>query len=148
MNETVQILQDLARNAQSGLDAIEALTLRAESRAMRDALNEARTRYQKSLRDGERALRAAGGPAEPTGKAARTAMKLGLELQTAVNRTDDHIAEMVIQGATMGVIEMTKSMNTYAEAEPYARSLASQFIVQQNEIIETHKKFLENLVHA
>ena len=148
MNETAQILQDLARNAQSGLDAVEALTPRAESSAMREALHEARSRYQTSLRDGERALRAAGGPAEPTGRAARTAMKLGHELQTAIDRTDDHIAEMVIQGATMGVIEMTKSMNTYTEAEPYARSLTSRFIVQQNEIIEGQKRFLENMVHA
>ena len=142
MNETVQILQDLARNAQSGLDAIEALTLRAESRAMRDALNEARTRYQKSLRDGERALRAAGGPAEPTGKAARTAMKLGLELQTAVNRTDDHIAEMVIQGATMGIIEMTKARNTYPDADDSASGIASRFIVMQDDIIHRQKAYL------
>ena len=144
MNDTVQILQDLVRNTRTGRDAAEDLMQRSDSPGMRRELNGEREGYLALQREAEKALRSANGEPEPTGMMARAGMKLGLEINTLVDRSDDHIAEMVIQGATMGIIEMTKSMNTYTEAEPFARSLASSFIVQQNEIIERQKSYLEN----
>lgn len=143
MNDTVQILQDLVRNTRTGRDAAEQLMHRSESPRMRRELNLERERYLALQREAEKALRDAGGSPEPAGIMDRAGMKLGLEINTLANRSDGHIAEMVIQGATMGIIEMTKSMNACAEADPSARSLASHFIVQQNEFIERQKSYLQ-----
>ena len=148
MNETVQILQDLVRNARTGKDSVEELLKRAESPEMRRELYDERSQYHNLMREGEQALRSAGGTPEPVGPMAQASMKLGIEINTLANRSDDHIAELVIQGATMGTIEMTKSMNTYSDAEGYARGLASRFVVAQNDIIERQKSFLENTVKA
>ena len=148
MNETVQILQDLVRNARTGKDSVEALMRRTGSPEMRGELNAEREQYDALMREAEQALRAEGGEPEPVGALSQAGMKLGLEFSTLTDRSDDHLAEMVIQGATMGIIEMTKSLNTYADAQPQARGLASRFIVQQNGIIERQKAFLENLVRA
>ena len=142
MNETIQLLQDVVRNAQTGCDAIDQLMHKTESPAMRSELSAERSQYQSAALDGERALREAGGTPEPVGMMSRAGMWLGTELNTLIDRSDEHIAEMLIQGATMGVIEMTKSMNAYADAAPDARSLASTFIVTQNEIINRAKNLL------
>ena len=69
-------------------------------------------------------------------------MWAGLEMETMADRSDAHIAEIVIQGATMGVIEMTKALNSYDGADAGARDLASRFVVQQNETIDRQKVFL------
>ena len=42
----------------------------------------------------------------------------------------------------MGVIEMTKALNSYDRADATARDLASRFVVQQNETIDRQKAFL------
>jgi hypothetical protein len=42
----------------------------------------------------------------------------------------------------MGVIEMTKALNSYDGADAAARDLASRFVVQQNETIDRQKVFL------
>ena len=70
-------------------------------------------------------------------------MRLGLAAQTLADRSDAHIAEIIIRGATMGVIEMTKSLNAYGDADPHARGLASRFVVRQNEAIDRQKAFLQ-----
>ena len=144
MNETIQLLQDVVRNARTGRDAVEQLLNKAEGGPMRQELNKEKAAYLQTQREGERALAEAGGRAEPAGAMARAGMWMGLEMETLADRSDAHIAEIVIQGATMGVIEMTKALNTYDAAEPGARGLASQFVVQQNETIDRQKGFLEN----
>ena len=45
MNETVQILQDLVRNARTGKDSVEALMRRTGSPEMRGELNAEREQY-------------------------------------------------------------------------------------------------------
>ena len=51
---------------------------------------------------------------------ARAGMWVGLEMETLADRSDAHIAEIVIQGHH-GVIEMTKALNTHDGADPDAR---------------------------
>ena len=78
------------------------------------------------------------------GAMAKAGMWLGLETETLMDRSDAHIAEIMIQGATMGAIEMTKSLNAYDGADPSARGIASRFLVGQSESIERQKHFLTN----
>ena len=144
MNDTIQLLQDVVRNARTGRDAVEQLMNKAEGGGMREELGKEKEAYLQTQREGERALADAGGRAEPAGLMSRAGMWAGLEMETLTDRSDAHIAEIVIQGATMGVIEMTKALNTYDAAEPGARGIASRFVVQQNEAIDRQKGFLEN----
>ncbi len=144
MNETVQLLQDVVRNARTGRDAVEQLMKKTAEGSMREELSREKEEYDVVRREGERALKDAGGSAEPVGPLSKAGMWVGLEMETLADRSDSHIAEIVIQGATMGVIEMTRSLNTYDGADPEARGLASRFVVRQNEAIDRQKGFLEN----
>lgn len=142
MNETVQLLQDVVRNARTGQAAVEHLMQKAEASDMRDELIREKEGYDVTRRRSEQALVNAGGQAEPTGPLAKAGMWAGLEMETLADRSNAHIAEIVIQGATMGVIEMTKALNSYDGADANARELASRFVVQQNETIDRQKVFL------
>lgn len=142
MNETVQLLQDVVRNARTGQDAVEHLMQKTVESRMRDELIREKEDYAVTRRESEQALVKAGGRAEPVGPIAKAGMWAGLEMETMADRSNAHIAEIVIQGATMGVIEMTKALNSYDEADADARDLASRFVVQQNETIERQKNFL------
>ena len=142
MNETVQLLQDVVRNARTGQDAVEHLMQKTEEGRMREELIREREDYAVTRRESEQALVNAGGRAEPVGPLAKAGMWAGLEMETLADRSDAHIAEIVIQGATMGVIEMTKALNSYDGADAGARDLASRFVVQQNETIDRQKVFL------
>ena len=142
MNETIQLLQDVVRNARTGQDAVEHLMQKTEAGRMRDELIREKEDYGAAARQAESALAAAGGQAEPVGAMQKAGMWLGTQMNTLTDRSNAHIAEIVIQGATMGVIEMTKALNSYDGADATARDLASRFVVQQNETIDRQKGFL------
>ena len=143
MNETIQLLKDVAKNARTGEEALNDLMQKAESPEMRGELDMERRQYQSAAREAESALAAAGGQSEPVSMMQKAGMWAGTQMNTLTDRSDAHIAEMVIQGATMGIIEMTKSRNTYPDADPGAASLASRFIVAQNDIIDRQKAYLK-----
>ena len=144
MNETVQLLQDVVRNARTGQDAVEQLMKKTEEGRMRSELIREREDYAVTRREGEQALLNAGGRAEPVGPLEKAGMWMGIGMETLADRSDAHIAELVIQGATMGVIEMTKALNTYDGADANARGIASRFVVNQSEAIDRQKGFLQN----
>lgn len=146
MNETIQLLQDVVRNARTGEEAIGQLMDKAESTEMRGELDREHRQYRDAAREAESALEAAGGVPEPANPAQRAGMWLGTQLNTLTDRSNAHIAEMVIQGATMGIIEMTKARNTCPDADADAAGLASRFIVEQNDIIDRQKAYLREKV--
>ena len=146
MNETIQLLQDVVRNARTGEDAVEQLLKKVENPEMRGELSVERDRYRSAAQRAERALSEAGGKPEPVGMMAKAGMWLGTQMNTLTDTSNAHIAEMVIQGATMGVIEMTKARNTYPDAGGEAAGIASDFIVMQNDIIDRQKAYLRDEV--
>ena len=146
MNETIQLLQDVARNARTGEEAIGQLMEKVASAEMRDELDREREQYRAAARDAENALAAAGGHSESVGMMQKAGMWVGTQMNTLTDRSNAHIAEMVIQGATMGIIEMTKARNTCPDADDRAAGLASRFIVEQNDIIDRQKAYLKEEV--
>ena len=143
MNETVQLLQDVVRNARTGQDAVEHL-MRKAGGGMRDELIREKEDYAVTRRESEDALKNAGGAEEPVGAMERAGMWMGLEMETLADKSDAHIAELVIQGATMGVVEMTKALNSYGNADAHAKDIANRFVQRQNDAIERQKGFLVN----
>lgn len=148
MNETVQLLQDVVRNARTGEAAIDHLLEKTEGDTMRRELITEKALYHSSVRSSESALVKAGGHPEPIGPMARMGMWMGINMNTLTDRSDSHIAEIMIQGANMGIVEMTKSMNTYENADPNAKSIASNFIGQQKNIIDRQKPFLVDKIDS
>ena len=148
MDHSIQLLQDVVRNARSGQAGAELLLQKVEDPGMRGELTVERERYQAAAREAERALTASGGEPEPLGPMARAGMWLGTQMNTLTDTSNAHIAEMVIQGATMGVIEMTKARNSCPDADSHAAGIASRFIVMQNDIIDRQKAYLKEPVRV
>ena len=139
MNDTVQLLKDVVRSARTGETSVQHLLDKAEGESMRGELERERQSYRETARQAEQALTRLGEQPEPVGMMAKAGMWIGTEMNTLTDRSDAHIAEMVIQGATMGIIELTRTRGACPDADPSAAGLASRFIVDQNDIIERQK---------
>ncbi len=59
-----------------------------------------------------------------------------------MNKNTSHIAEMMINGTTMGIIDMTKRLNELDDADAGAKKLAEDYIVNEQQNIENLKKHL------
>ena len=141
-NHTQELLQSIVENARTGLDACDQLIEKAKDAAIRDHLMTQRAQYQSFAQDAERALYAAGGQPHRKNPMERAGMWVGLQLNTLTDASPSHIAEIAIQGATMGVIGMTRDRAQLSDAGAEAQGIASNFITVQQQNIDSLKSFL------
>ncbi len=129
-------------NARTGADACDQLLSRTDDIEIRRKLMLQRQQYQEAARDAETRLYNEGVEPQPKGPMARAGMWMGMQINTMMDRSPSHIADIVIQGSTMGVVEMTKARNSYPDADAHAQGIAANFITQQQEAIDRLKTFL------
>lgn len=142
MDQTQKLLQCIVENARMGEDACNQLLSRADDPEIRQELMLEKQHYAQASRDAEAKLCALGVRPRPKGSMARMGMWMGMQINTATDCSASHIADIVIQGATMGVVELTKARNSLSEANAEAQGVAAELITRQQEAIDRLKTFL------
>jgi hypothetical protein len=69
-------------------------------------------------------------------------MKGNVKMNTMIDSSDSHIAQMVIQGSTMGVTQMTKLIHASKNADGASTDIAKEFVKKEEENIEIMKNYL------
>lgn len=146
MDQTQKLLQTIVENGRMGEDACDQLLTRTEDINMRKELMLEKQHYASAARDAETRLYEMGVRPEPKGPMARMGLWMGMQINTAVDQTSSHIADIVIQGLTMGVVALTKARNSYTDADAEAQGIASNLITRQQEAIDRLKTFLSEQV--
>lgn len=142
MNQTEKLLQCIIENARLGEDACDQLLSKAEEKEIRDELMLEKQHYAAFVRDAEMQLQQLGITPRPKGMMARMGMWMGMQMDTMTDRSASHIADMLIQGSTMGIVEITKARNTFSDADGQAHGIAADMIAKQQETIDRLKAFL------
>ena len=138
-SQTTTLLNDVFQNAQMGVDSTQRLIELVEDKPFQSVLIAQRNRYQDVY---DRTLQLS--DQELKGK--KTLQKLSstmmINLQTIKDKTPSHLAGMMIQGNTMGVIDMTKSLRENQAADPPGLALAQDLLSMQKGNIEEMKPYL------
>ena len=141
LNET-QLLNHIYQTAEMGQDGIQSVMKYADEPKLREALNAQMTEYRKLQNSAAQMLRQR--QREPEGIGAMA--KMGSEMMSAMKTMTDHsatkIAEMMIQGSTMGV---TKSLRTIRDCDLHderVKDLADKLLKTEEANIKEMKKFL------
>lgn len=142
MDQTQKLLQTIVENARMGADACDQLMSKTDDMSLRQELMNERQQYENACRDAEAQLMQLGTHPHPKGPMARAGMWMGMEMNTMMDKSASHIADMLIQGCTMGVVEMTKARNSLPDADAQAQGIASALVTAQQESIERLKTFL------
>ena len=142
MNQTEKLLQNIVENARMGEDACNQLLSRTQDESLRQELMTEKEEYAAAARAAEEKLVNMGVHPEPKGPMARMGMWMGMQMNTMMDKSASHIADMVIQGATMGVVELTKARNSLPDADAEAQGIAAGLIAKQQESIDRLKAFL------
>jgi len=65
----------------------------------------------------------------------------GIEMKTMTDHSNSKIAELLLQGTNMGIIEGRKLLN-HKEIDKDVNSLIDEYVKMQEEAVEKLKKFL------
>ena len=138
-----RVLGALYKNAKMGADAVIGLLPHVRDDALRSLMTEQLDGYEKYAARAESALTARGGEAKEENLLTRAAAKVGIAINTMIDPTASHIAEMMIEGSNMGITDATRLLNHYeAAADSAALPLAREMILFEERNLEMLKRFL------
>ena len=141
-NQNQDLLEEVYRATQMGLEGIRAVTPKIEDTQMKKEIRREEAVYQKFVSRAEEML-AAKGAIPQTHDGVKKAMLWGsVQMNTLMDSSPEHIAELLINGTTMGIVDMTKKIGELGDSDAGARRLAEDFINFEEKSVEQLKKYL------
>ena len=100
--------------------------------------------YEEFANRARKELQEMGIEAEEKGFMTKAMAKMGMEFNTMIDTSLSHIAEMMIEGSNMGIVEMNKCINTCERGgcEEGAVGLAREIVAFEEKNLELMKKYL------
>ncbi len=142
MDTNTQLLLEISRSARMGKEAAQMLSDKVRSQDMRSEILQRKSEYENLEQAADDMLSDAGTQPEQTSAMGKAGLWMGLTMNTLTNQSDSHIAEIMMQGSGMGVIEMTKSLKRFPDAQQGAKDLAERFLAMEEGGIQRMKAFL------
>lgn len=142
MDQDTEFLNYIYQNAEMGMKTIDCLLDKAENSEFLEEMREERSRYGKFSDKAREQLEKAGNEPEE-GKIWEEQMaKMMIRMQTLADKSPSHMAEMLVQGNTMGIIDMTKKLNEYPDLAPGVRALGHALKTFSQHNIDNCKYYL------
>ena len=137
-----QLLNHLYQTAEMGREGIQSVLKYAGEPKLVSALNSQMDEYEQLQNAAGALLQARGEPPKGIGPMARVSSEVMSTMKAMTDRSASNIAEMMIQGSTMGV---TKSLRTIRDCDLRdngVRRLADRLLETERANIEQMKRFL------
>lgn len=141
---TLSLLEAMYKNVRMGADSILDIMPKVANEELRTELTSELERYGEFSKEIETAFLDAGEKVKDEGMLAKLGTKMSVAMNTMVDSTTSHIAEMMIQGGTMGITDATKLLREYenTSCSEEALNLARRIIKYEEETVERLKEFL------
>ncbi|MBO5939269.1 MAG: hypothetical protein J6Q82_07220 [Clostridia bacterium] len=143
-NSTQEFLGELYKNVKMGSDAIVNIMPKVTGKELRQELTAELNRYEEFAKEIANEITSAGNDPKEENILAKLGAKMGMAMNTMMDSTDSHIAQMMIEGATMGITENTKLIHEYENKHCSERSLklARETVAFMEDSVERMKNYL------
>lgn len=145
MNENMELLNFVYENAEMGVHTLNILsdTLRKRDNKIKGLIEDELKEYNNFLKESEKLLKKNKIEPKKTNLMAKLSSKMGITMETMKDNSDPAIASMVIEGLTMGIVEMQTKIENYKKlVDKKILKLSIKFLKFQDEEIEKLKIFM------
>ena len=137
-----ELLGYIHQNAKMGTDTIAYMVKVTNDIPFRKTLESQLSEYQQIVDDAQylcqqQGIQAARVP-EPAQSASNAMLRMGLMKDDSVG----NMAKMLVKGSTNGVIEITRHLKDYPEADQQTKDLATKLLQTEQSNIDQMKKYL------
>lgn len=142
MNDNARLLNFVYQNAQMGVDSIRQLMGIVENKELKEHLKTQFQGYEEFQNTACQMLEENGFDEKEISAFSKISTYLMINMQLLTDKSATHIAEMMIQGSNMGVIDAIKNLNECEDAEQDIRNLMEKLQKFEEHNIEKLKEFL------
>lgn len=145
MDENLELLEYVYKTAEMGSFSLTKLIelLNGKENKIKKTVEEEIKGYEKYLKESKKLIEKHKYELKESGMIAKMGASMGIKKETKCDNSDAAIAHMIIEGLTMGVVDISTKINNYkGSADKKIISLAEDFLKFQEDEIEKLKSFL------
>lgn len=142
-NQNLNILDEVNKGATMGMDAISYVSEKVVDSNFKEVLDTEYNKY-KDISNRVNNLYDNYSNKEPHETNAMNKMMTwyGIQMKTMSDDSTSKLSELLMQGTNMGIIEGRRLLNQNQNIEPDVKNILNDFVVMQEDSVETLKKYL------
>ncbi len=142
-NQDLNILDEVNKGATMGMDAISFVSQKVSDNEFKQVLDTEYNKYQKiSQRVNDLYSNYTDKEPHETNSMNKMMTWYGIQMKTMADDTTSKLSELLMQGTNMGIIEGRRLLNQNENAAPNVKNILNDFVVMQEDSVETLKKYL------
>lgn len=143
MNQNAELLNFIYQNSEMGVETLNQIIEIVENPSLARQLESQRSAYKQIHQKSKEMLNENGYDEKAISTLEKISAYIMINLKTLTDKSDTHIAEMLIQGSNMGIIDAAKKINEYENsAEKNIISLMKKLKKFEEENAEKLKSYL------
>lgn len=141
MKDDCALLNHIRQSTEMGVDGIDSVVEYTDG-SFRQALEQQRTEYRKIHSSADTLLEKHQGQPEDLGTFTKWSSELSSNLKTMMDSSPSNIAQMMIQGNTMGVTKSLQTIRDYSGDDHAVIHLAHKLLDTEQANIDQMKQYL------
>lgn len=143
MKENINALDEINKGAHMGMDAINDILDKIEDKTFKKVIKKQYDNYKKIAEKIEKLYKKYNSEDDPhkTSLLNKVMTKSGIDMRTLNDKSNSKIAELLLQGTNMGIIEGRKILNK-KEITSDVNNIISEYVTMQEKCVEILKKYL------
>lgn len=139
-----QMLEKIYKNMKMGSSSMLSILSRAQDEEFKRLMTEQLDGYERFANEARKRLCEIGGEPREENAMTRLWASAGMKMNTMIDSTESHIADMIIEGSTMGMTDTIKILRGYENSDVSERALrlAKEIIKFEEKNIEIMKNHL------
>ncbi len=142
MDQPQYILNQINQGIKMGMDSISNVSEKVQDSRLKDELLFQYDKYNEILNEVNNELTNYDNFPKDLNPMQKAMGWMGVELNTLTDKSNSKIAELMIQGTNMGIIEGVKLLNHNPDTEQPIKDILNKFINFQQNNVEQLKKYL------
>lgn len=140
--EEIEVLKEIQKNTQMAMKAIDTITPKVYDDDLALILSRQSLKYSAIHNEAVNKILEEKAMPLPGNAIQETMLVGGIHMNTILNTSTSHIAELMIQGSNRGLTSMWKSMNVHQDARGKSMEIAKELMDFEEKNIEILKKYL------
>ena len=142
-NQNLNILDEVNKGATMGMDAISYVSEKVKDNDFKEVLDVEYNKYQDiSRRVNNLYNNYSSKEPHETNPMTKMMTWYGIQMKTMADDSTSKLSELLMQGTNMGIIEGRRLLNQNQNAEKDVKNILNDFVVMQEDSVETLKKYL------
>lgn len=143
MSADAEMLNFIYQNSQMGVETLNQLIPMIDNEAFKKRIEAQLKEYEQIHEEAKKLLNCHGYDEKGIGALEKIMAYLMIDMKTLMDKSSFHIAEMLIQGSNMGIIDAVKRINQYEkEAEKEVTALMKRLLKFEENNVERLKEAL------